>query len=432
MPTTETLPKKPEIEEKELVKTRIIQTITFFGDSAIPEEDEIYQSVWNASKLLAQNGFSVVNGGGPGIMKAATDGAESVGGKTIAVYWEPKLASFFEGKNLANVTDDSDADSNYVMRTLGLIERGDVYIVCKGGTGTISEFGLVWCLAKLYYGSHKPVILYGDFWPEIIEAIQKGMYIDEKELAVLYYATTPEEVLDIIVTHEKKIKHSKIKTVKSGDEAAFILGSRIEDKTTQTYNKVASEYHSHNSLRYKNLPSKEQLREFKTLVNAPAMVLDVGSGTGLDSGSLAEKYAVTAIEVSKRMSEICKYENPNVDVVNADIRSLPLPKGTYKGIWARDSLHHIPDADADAVFQKLADALVEEGILYVIVRQGNGMEDVEIEHKPYGSLERYYYLYSVEELIDRAKRAGLEMVKMDHIKRSHNWLAGVFRKPGKV
>jgi hypothetical protein len=72
-------------------------------------------------------------------MKAATDGAESVGGETIAVYWEPKLASFFEGKNLANITDESEASSNYVMRTLGLISKGDAYVVCKGGTGTVGS-----------------------------------------------------------------------------------------------------------------------------------------------------------------------------------------------------------------------------------------------------------------------------------------------------
>jgi predicted Rossmann-fold nucleotide-binding protein len=108
--------------------------------------------------LLAENGYTIVNGGGPGVMKAATDGAEAGKGKTIAIYWQPKLASFFEGRNLANVTDEYETATNYMTRTLGLIEKGDAYVVCKGGTGTISEFGMVWALAKLYYGCHKPVI----------------------------------------------------------------------------------------------------------------------------------------------------------------------------------------------------------------------------------------------------------------------------------
>lgn len=103
MPTNIKLPQKSEIEGQEERqeensqagnKSKLIRSITFFGDSAIPEDDPIYKSVWDAAKLLAENGFSIVNGGGPGIMKAATDGAESVDGNTVAIYWQPKLATY--------------------------------------------------------------------------------------------------------------------------------------------------------------------------------------------------------------------------------------------------------------------------------------------------------------------------------------------------
>ena len=140
MPAVVELPKKSITTEIPQLRSKIVQNVTFFGDSAIPGGDAIYQSVYEASKILASNGYTIVDGGGPGIMKAATDGAESVNGNTVAVYWEPKLAAFFEGKNLANLADKTLAESNYVMRTFGLIEQGDVFVVCKGGTGTISEF----------------------------------------------------------------------------------------------------------------------------------------------------------------------------------------------------------------------------------------------------------------------------------------------------
>ena len=71
---------------------RLLNNITFFGDSAIEEKSEIYKKVWSTARILAERGYTIVNGGGPGVMKAATDGAESVNGKTIAVYWQPKLA----------------------------------------------------------------------------------------------------------------------------------------------------------------------------------------------------------------------------------------------------------------------------------------------------------------------------------------------------
>jgi hypothetical protein len=407
---------------------RLINNVTYFGDSAIPEGDAIYQSVWESAKFLAQNGYTIVNGGGPGIMKAATDGAESVNGRTIAVYWQPKLASFFEGKNLANVTDESETSSNYLIRTLGLIEEGDAYVICKGGTGTISEFGMVWCLAKLYYGANKPVILFGDFWDKIIEAFQKYMYIDEMELSVLYQATTKEGILKILDEHEIKIRHTLkgIKGVSNSDEEGFILGGDDEEvkKTYRAYNEIASAYHSSHAGK---LVAQKQLDDFISLVHSPAQVLDIGSGPGHDAGYLSLKYSVTGIEISKRFYEIAKLENPNVNFINANIIGYNLGKNKYKGIWARDAVHHIPERKLEPLFKEMADALVEGGILYLLVREGTG-EIIEEEKTPYTTTEKFLHLFSEEELKNRAEKAGLKCEKIEHTQRSHKWLVGVFKK----
>lgn len=410
-----------------LPKKRIINNITFFGDSAIPEGDPIYDAVYDCSRILSQQGYTIVNGGGPGIMKAATDGAESVQGKTIAIYWQPKLASFFEGKNLANVTDESETASNYLIRTLGLIEAGDVYVVCKGGTGTISEFGMVWCLAKLYYGSHKPVILFGEFWDEIIEAFQKNMNIDEMELSVLYQANTTEEIINIIHKHEESIKHiHDVKRKANSDELGFILGADIapEKKTIHAYNQIAADYHAQHAGK---LVAQTQLDDFISMVNSPAQVLDIGSGPGYDAGYLADKYSVTGLELSQRFFEIAKFENPDANFINADVITYELEKNKYKGIWARDSIHHIPEKYLDGVFQKMSDALVEGGILYLLVREGQG-EVLEEERSQYAKVEKFFHLFSASELEARAKKAGLTKVKIEPTQRSHKWLVGVFKK----
>jgi len=52
---------------------------------------------------------------------------------------------------------------NYVERTLKLLELGEIYVIFNGGTGTISEFGMAWGLARLYFGNHKPMVLFGQF-----------------------------------------------------------------------------------------------------------------------------------------------------------------------------------------------------------------------------------------------------------------------------
>jgi hypothetical protein len=429
MPTQSLLPKKPKKNIKNKIHTnndRLINRVTFFGDSAIPEDDPIYKTVYETAQLLAKNGYVIVNGGGPGLMKAATDGAESVNGKTSAVFWEPKLASFFEGKNVSNIPDESTSYSNYMMRTLGLIEQGDAYVVCKGGTGTISEFGMVWALAKLYYGAHKPVILYGEFWKDLIVAFQKAMYIDEVELNVLYNAKTPDEVVALLKHHEQKLSNVKFRSA-IGDEAGFVLTPEAKT-TSDSYNQYAPNYHSD---RVGQLVAQEQLDEFIDYINPPARVLDVGLGTGQDANYLSKHYSVKAIEPSKRMCQIAQYECPNVNIILGDIVNVDLEENTYKGIWARDSLHHIQEKHLDGVFQKLASALVDGGILYVIVREGKG-EFFENETKNYTAkkqpLKRFYHLFTPEELTNRAQKAGLTLIKLDHTKRSHKWLVGVFKK----
>ena len=55
-----------------------IKRVAFFGDANIPEEDPVYKDAYEIAKLIAQKGYTIVNGGGPGVMNAATSGATPV------------------------------------------------------------------------------------------------------------------------------------------------------------------------------------------------------------------------------------------------------------------------------------------------------------------------------------------------------------------
>ena len=432
MPLNIRLKEKPkDYKEPKKKKERIIQNITFFGDSAIPEEDKIYKTVFETAKLLSNHGYTIVNGGGPGLMKAATDGAESVDGVTSVVYWEPRLASFFEGKNLVNVADSTDSQSNYVNRTFGLISQGDAYIVCKGGTGTISEFGLVWALSKLYYGVHKPVILFGEFWEGIISSFQKNMYIDEIEYGVLYFAKEPEDILDILNEHESKLDTAKLKQTDS-DEKAFMLQSEKQDlnekhkKTRGAYDLMAGKVDKHKN-RFKDLPSRNQLDEFISLVNPPAKVLDLGCGIGFDLQYLSEHYSVTAVEFSPKLCEIAKRENPEAEIICEDITKFNYQENTYKGVWARDSIHHVSDELLFDLFKNISNSLVENGVFYLIVREGEG-ETYEKDRKSLGEKEVYYNLLNGEKLSLLGSENNLKIEKLEAIQRSHKWVSCIFRK----
>lgn len=196
-------------------KARSIQNIAIFGYADAPEDGQLFKSVVDVSRRLAQAGYTIVDGGGPGVMRAATMGAKSAGGKVIAVTLYPKDMSHFEGKDPKNLFDVEIKTKSYVERTLTLMKEGQVYIVFNGGTGTISEFGMAWGLARLYFGHHKPLILYGNFWKDIIEVFEKEMLLRPEELRVFKIADTPDEVLDAIKDFEKEIKRGEHKHVKT-------------------------------------------------------------------------------------------------------------------------------------------------------------------------------------------------------------------------
>ena len=184
---------------------KFIKNIAFFGDADISETDETYKAAFDVAEVLAREGYVIVDGGGPGVMEAATSGAIKGGGKTISVTFDPVNAPGYEGKYISNVTNTEVVTTNYIERMFKLMEYGDMFIIFKGGSGTISEFGTAWVLAKLYYGHHKPFILYGDFWTEIIDVIRKNMNIDSKEYSVFEICRNKEEVLATIKKFEGKI-----------------------------------------------------------------------------------------------------------------------------------------------------------------------------------------------------------------------------------
>ena len=153
-------------------------------------------------------------------MRAVSEGAKAGGGTVIGVTFYPKDITNFEGRDPNNPLDEEIVTRNYLERTLKLLELGDVYVVFAGGTGTISEFGMAWGLAKLYYGHHKPLILYGKFWQAIIDAFINNMRIRPEDLKVYKIVTSPEEAHAAIKEFAELIK---IQHHPNPEEEAFEL-----------------------------------------------------------------------------------------------------------------------------------------------------------------------------------------------------------------
>jgi len=204
----------------------LIKNIAFFGYTEVTTKDKLYQEAFNVAQLLASKGYVIVNGGGPGVMAASTKGAQSVGGETLAISFYPQNAPGFEGKYPKNITDKEIKTGNYIERMFKLLEHGDCYVIFKGGTGTLSEFATAWCLGRLYFGCHKPFILYGNFWHKIIKVFKENLFLRGEEEKIFTIVNTPNEVLPAIKKLEKSYHFHLKRMMASKEEGAFILGYR--------------------------------------------------------------------------------------------------------------------------------------------------------------------------------------------------------------
>lgn len=204
-----------------------IKAVSLFGFASAQPESELYRSAFEVAKKIAENGIEVVNGGGPGIMRAATDGAHAGNGRATIATFYPKFINHFEGKDKLNKADKEIIENNYLDRTMKLLELGNAYVVFNGGTGTLSEFGMAWGLAYLYFGHHKPLILYGSFWHEIMESLVSNMMIAQQRpesLKVYKIVTTPEAVIEVLLEHEAYLENNpeEIHAPSPSGENAFL------------------------------------------------------------------------------------------------------------------------------------------------------------------------------------------------------------------
>ena len=173
--------------------------VAFLGGSAWQPQDETFKDTFEVAKILAENGYVVVNGGGPGVMRAATLGAQAAGKYAQVITYHPnKKKTHYEGIDLENTYDDEIITLDYFDRTKVMLQTTDIHIVFKGSIGTLSEFGMTWVSSWIHEPNAKPIILYGAFWKEILDVLTKNLYIVNNETDLFKICTTPEEVLEYI------------------------------------------------------------------------------------------------------------------------------------------------------------------------------------------------------------------------------------------
>jgi len=145
---------------------------TVFGSSAALPEANCCREAMALGAGLARRGFEVRNGGYGGVMAAVSEGARSAGGRVVGVTTMGLDARRSPNPHLTFVHTEADLFD----RLRRLVRGSDLFLAFdECGPGTLNEVVLVWALRVVgEIGPAPPVILIGDQWPRLIDALHDG------------------------------------------------------------------------------------------------------------------------------------------------------------------------------------------------------------------------------------------------------------------
>lgn len=173
--------------------------VTIFGGSRCGEESEEYAQALSVGRLLAEGGFTVCTGGYRGVMEAASRGAHERGGRVIGV-----VMNQFKSEPNRYLTEKM-ASAHFYERLQNLITRSVGFVAIRGAAGTVTELCLVWNKLQTKVIEPRPLVLLGACWPPVIESFRQHLVVDEKDVALLDFAETPEQAVAIIVEKSKGV-----------------------------------------------------------------------------------------------------------------------------------------------------------------------------------------------------------------------------------
>jgi len=177
--------------------------VTIFGSARTPENAKDYQLAREIGAGLSKKGFSIITGGGPGIMQAANQGAHEAGGRSVGCNIELP----FEQKS--NPFVNLPVNFHYFfIRKVMFLRYTSAVIVMPGGFGTMDEFFEVLTLVQTHKIDPFPIILVNsEFWRGGLEWIKKSLlgsnYIDKDDLKIFRLADTAEEAVKIVTSYYK-------------------------------------------------------------------------------------------------------------------------------------------------------------------------------------------------------------------------------------
>lgn len=176
------------------------KSVTFFGSARFTENNPYYiKTRMLAKRIATELGYTVVSGGGPGIMEAANRGAFEGGGESVG--FGIRLPA---EQNMNAYLTDSYEFHYFFSRKVAMTFSAEAYIVCPGGYGTFNELFEILTLVQTQKIEKVPIILYGaDFWKPMHDCVIKGLCISndtisQEDLDLYTITDNEDEIIEII------------------------------------------------------------------------------------------------------------------------------------------------------------------------------------------------------------------------------------------
>ncbi len=188
---------------------KIGPAVSVFGSARTNPNDAYYKSAVDCGKQLVKAGFSVITGGGPGIMEAANKGAHKAGGKSIGL----NISLPMEQQANPYLSDDYSLDFRYFfVRKVMFVKYACGFIIFPGGYGTMDEFFESMTLIQTLKIDPFPVVCIGhDYWDGLVGWLKKTMLskyacISPQDLDLFSVTDSVAEAVQIMTaSHVRKL-----------------------------------------------------------------------------------------------------------------------------------------------------------------------------------------------------------------------------------
>jgi len=179
--------------------TTVEKSVTFFGSARFAENNVHYKQARRLASRISDENFSIITGGGPGIMEAANRGAQDVAGRSIGLTIELP-----NEQNINPYVTEKLGFHYFFTRKVALAFAAEAYLFFPGGFGTLDEFFEILTLVQTGKVQKRAIILVGsDYWNSVDNLIQEEVYkkhksVDERDMDLYTITDDENEIVEIV------------------------------------------------------------------------------------------------------------------------------------------------------------------------------------------------------------------------------------------